>query len=71
MNNNYLIDFQYMTTEQLKTWIESQNATIEEIETFNKGKELIDKAYQLSNPSSTKVWLALVAYVVYKLKGGK
>ncbi len=71
MNNNFLIDFQSMTIEQLKQWIISQNLTLEELETYNKGTEMLDKAAQLNNYSANRVWLALIAYVIYKLKGGK
>ena len=71
MNNNFLIDFQCMTIEQLKEWIEKQNLTLDELETFIKGKEMLDKAAQLNDKSSNKVWLALIAYAIYKLKGGK
>lgn len=71
MNNNFLIDFQYMTIEQLKEWIEKQSLTLDELETFKKGKEMLDKAAQLNSQSSNKVWLALIAYAIYKLKGGK
>ena len=71
MNNNYLIEFQYMTIEQLKQWILSQNLTFEELEAYKKGTEMLDKAAQLNNDSANRVWLALIAYAIYKLKGGK
>lgn len=71
MNDNFLIAFQSMTIEQLKQWIISQNLTFEELETYNKGTEMIDKAAQLDNDSANRVWLALIAYAIYKLRGGK
>lgn len=71
MNNNFLIDFQSMTIEQLKQWIINQNLTFEELETYHKGTEMLDKAAQLNNNSANRVWLALIAYAIYKLKGGK
>ena len=71
MNNSFLIDFQSMTIEQLKQWIISQNLTLEELETYHKGTEMLDKAAQLNNNSANRVWLALIAYAIYKLKGGK
>ena len=71
MNNNFLIDFQSMTIEQLKQWIISQNLTFEELETYHKGTEMIDKAAQLNNSSANRVWLALILYCMYKIKGGK
>ena len=71
MNDNFLIAFQSMTIEQLKQWIISQNLTFEELETYNKGTEMIDKAAQLDNDSANRVWLALIAYAMYKLRGGK
>ena len=49
MNNNFLIDFQSMTIEQLKQWIISQNLTLEELEPYNKGTEMFDKASKLNN----------------------
>ena len=71
MNNNFLIDFQSMTIEKLKQWIINQNLTFEELETYNKGTEMINRASQLDNNSANRVWLALIAYAIYKLKGGK
>ena len=71
MNNNFLINFQSMTIEQLKQWITSQNLTFEELEAYNKGTEMLDKTAQLNNNSANKVWIALIAYAIYKLKGGK
>ena len=71
MNNNFLIDFQSMTIEQLKDWILSQNLSLKELEAYNKGTEMIDKVSQLDRESANKVWIALIAYSIYKLKGGK
>lgn len=71
MNDNFLIKFGNMTIEQLKQWIISQNLTFEELETYKKGTEMIDNAAQLNNNSANRVWLALIAYAIYKLKGGK
>ena len=41
------------------------------IEAYNKDTEMIDKAAHLRNESANKVWLTLIAYSIYKLKGGK
>ena len=71
MNNNFLIDFQSMAIDQLKQWIINQNLTLEELEPYNKGTEMLDKTAQLNSDSANRVWLALIAYAIYKLKGGK
>ena len=44
-----------MTIEQIRDWILSQNLSIEEMEAYNKGTEMIDKAAQLNNVSANKV----------------
>lgn len=45
---------------------------MKELETFNKGKELVDKLSELNNEqSSKKVSLGLMAYILYKRNGGK
>lgn len=59
-----------MTVEQIKQLIAEQNLTLDELETFNKGTEMIDNAAKLENSSANRVWLALIAYAIYKLKGG-
>lgn len=69
MNNSLIPDFYKMTIEQLEKWISSQNLTSQELETFKKGTEMIDSASNLND--ANKVWIALIAYSIYKVKGGK
>lgn len=68
MNINIIADFQSMTIEELRKWLISQSLTIDELEAYNKGTEMLDKVAKLDSNSSHKVWIALVAYAIYKLK---
>lgn len=61
-----------MSIEQLYNWIANQMYSKKELEAFNKGKEMVDKLSEFSvNDSSNKVMLGLVAYTIYKIKGGQ
>jgi butyrate kinase len=61
-----------MTVEQLKKEIDNQSFANEELIAFNKGKDMIDEFYKLnSNDSYAKVAISLMAYTLYKEKGGK
>lgn len=61
-----------MSVDELYSWIESQMYSRKEMEAFTKGKEMIDKLSEFStNDSSNKVMIGLIAYSLYKIKGGK
>lgn len=45
---------------------------MKELETFNKGKELVDKLSELNSEESyRKVSIGVIAYILYKRNGGK
>ena len=70
--NDKLIELLNMSSTELLNEIAKQNYNMKELETFNKGKELVDKLSELnSEESSKKVSLGLIAYILYKRNGGK
>lgn len=70
--NDKLIELLNMSSTELLNEIAKQNYNMKELETFNKGKELVDKLSELNNEqSSKKVSLGLIAYILYKRNGGK
>ena len=70
--NDKLIELLNMSSTELLSEIAKQNYNMKELETFNKGKELVDKLSELNNEqSSKKVSLDLIAYILYKRNGGK
>lgn len=70
--NDKLIELLNMSSTELLSEIAKQNYNMKELETFNKGKELVDKLSELnSEESSKKVSLGLIAYILYKRNGGK
>lgn len=70
--NDKLIELLNMSSTELLSEITKQNYNMKELETFNKGKELVDKLSELnSEESSKKVSLGLIAYILYKRNGGK
>ena len=71
MIDNLMYMMQTTTVEQLKTVIDKNTFADKNLKDFNKGTEMLDKAAQLNNNSANRVWLALIAYAIYKLKGGK
>ena len=70
--NDKLTELLNMSSTELLSEIAKQNYNMKELETFNKGKELVDKLSELNNEeSSKKVSLGLIAYILYKRNGGK
>lgn len=70
--NDKLIELLNMSSTELLSEIVKQNYNMKELETFNKGKELVDTLSELNNEeSSKKVSLGLIAYILYKRNGGK
>ena len=70
--NDKLIELLNMSSTELLSEIAKQNYNMKELETFNKGKELVDKLSELNNEEySKKVSLGLIAYILYKRNGGK
>lgn len=61
-----------MSIEELNDWIASQVYSDKEKEAVEKGKRMIDKLSEFSvNDSPNKVMITLIAYTIYKAKGGK
>ncbi len=61
-----------MSIEQLSDWIETQAYSEKELETFINGKKMIDRLLEFSaNNLSNRVMIGLIAYSIYKVKGGK
>lgn len=72
MDLNIINQLCNMSVEQLWNWIEKQTYLCEELEELKKGKEMIDKLSEFNiNKSSNKVIIGLLAYSIYKAKGGK
>lgn len=70
--NDKLIELLNMSSTELLSEIAKQNYNMKELETFNKGKELVDKLSELNNEeSSKKVSIGVIAYILYKRNGGK
>ena len=70
--NDKLIELLNMSSTELLNEIVKQNYNMKELETFNKGKELVDKLSELNNEeSSKKVSLVLIDYILYKRNCGK
>lgn len=70
--NDKLIELLNMSSTELLNEIAKQNYNMKELETFNKGKELVDKLSELNSEESyRKVSLGLIAYILYKRNGGK
>ena len=70
--NDKLIELMAMSSTELLSEIVKQDYNAEELEAFNKGKEMLDKLSELNNEeSSKKVSLGLIAYILYKRNGGK
>lgn len=61
-----------MSIEELKDWIESQVYSDKEKEAVEEGKRMVDNLSEFSaNDSPNKVMITLIAYTIYKEKGGK
>jgi len=72
MDLNIINKLNNMSIEELYSWIASQTYSGKELEAFIKGKEMVDKLSEFSiNDSSNKVMIGLIAYSLYKIKGGK
>ena len=70
--NDKLIELLNMSSTELLNEIAKQNYNMKELETFNKGKELIDKLSELNSEESyRKVSIGVIAYILYKRNGGK
>ena len=70
--NDKLIKLLNMSSTELLSEIAKQNYNMKELETFNKGKELVDKLSELnSDESYRKVSIGVIAYILYKRNGGK
>lgn len=70
--NDKLIELLNMSSTELLSEIAKQNYNMKELETFNKGKELVDKLLELnSDESYRKVSIGVIAYILYKRNGGK
>ncbi len=69
---NELMKLLNMSVEELKNKMLSFNLNEKEQEVFDKCKGMLDKLYDMNNAnSSQKVALDLIAYMIYKQKGGK
>ena len=72
MDLNVINKLNNMSIEELYSWIASRTYSGKELEAFIKGKEMVDKLSEFSiNDSSNKVMVGLIAYSLYKIKGGK
>lgn len=72
MDLNIINELNKMSIEELYSWITLQTYSEKELEAFIKGKEMFDKLSEFSiNDSSNKVMIGLIAYSLYKIKGGK
>lgn len=70
--NDKLIELMAMSSTELLSEIAKQDYNAEELEAFNKGKELADKLSELnSDESYRKVSIGVIAYILYKRNGGK
>ncbi len=70
--NDKLIELLNMSSTELLNEIAKQNYNMKELETFNKGKELVDKLSELNSEESyRKVSIGVIAYILYKRNGGK
>ena len=70
--NDKLIELLNMSSTELLNEIAKQNYNMKEQETFNKGKELVDKLSELNSEESyRKVSIGVIAYILYKRNGGK
>ena len=70
--NDKLIELLNMSSTELLSEITKQNYNMKELETFNKGKELVDKLSELNSEESyRKVSIGVIAYILYKRNGGK
>ncbi len=70
--NDKLIELMSMSSTELLSEIAKQNYNMKELETFNKGKELVDKLSELNSEESyRKVSIGVIAYILYKRNGGK
>ncbi len=71
MDISIINQFCNMSLKELYDWIENQTYLEKELETLKKGKEMIDKLSEFSvNDSSNKVMIGLIAYTIYKTRGG-
>ena len=52
--NDKLIELLNMSSTELLSEIAKQNYNMKELETFNKGKELVDKLSELNNEEYSK-----------------
>lgn len=72
MNFSIINQFCDMSMKELYDWIENQTYLGKELETFKKGKEMIDKLSEFSvDDSPNRVMIGLIAYTIYKARGGK
>lgn len=72
MNLNIIDQLCKMNLDELYGWIAMQTYSEKELEALTKVKEMVDKLSEFSmNDSSNKVMIGLIAYSLYKIKGGK
>ena len=72
MNLNIIDQLCKMNLDELYGWIALQTYSEKELEALTKVKEMVDKLSEFSmNDSSNKVMIGLIAYSLYKIKGGK
>lgn len=71
MNNDYILELQNMTIEELKEKLEQFIFNKEESEDAKSGREIIDNLLKLRSNSSERVGMYIALYTIYKLKGGK
>lgn len=72
MNLNIIDQLCKMNLDELHWWIALQTYSEKELEALTKGKDMVDKLSEFSmNDSSNKVMIGLIAYSLYKIKGGK
>ena len=68
MSNDLLLQLKNMSVEEVKKQIEQLIITTTEQDAFNKGKEMVDKLYEMNNISSSRVAWAVVFYALLKAK---
>jgi len=72
MNLNIIDQLWKMSLNELYSWIALQTYFEKELEALTKRKDMVDKLSEFSmNDSSNKVMIGLIAYSLYKIKGGK
>lgn len=70
MIDNFMYMLQTTTVDQLKTEIDKNKFVDKNLKDFNKGKDAVDKLFELNNVDDS-VKYSLILYYMYKIKGGK